>query len=107
MKTKIKNIYNFLQFVEKKRIELMERATWGKFWIFMRKKRLLFKLLLFCSVYNLLSCNVSNPKVIGSSNLFREITFSGCEYYQIEYGIGEGSVYRLIHKDSCKNHHKW
>jgi hypothetical protein len=31
MKTKIKNIYNFLQFVEKKRIELMERATWGKF----------------------------------------------------------------------------
>ena len=107
MKTKIKNIYNFLQFVEKKRIELMERATWGKFWIFMRKKRLLFKLLLFCSVYNLLSCNVSNPKVIGSSNLFREVTFSGCEYYQIEYGIGEGSVYRLIHKDSCKNHHKW
>ena len=31
LKTKIKNIYNFLQFVEKKRLELMERATWGKF----------------------------------------------------------------------------
>ena len=31
MKIKIKNIYNFLQFVERKRIELMERALWGKF----------------------------------------------------------------------------
>lgn len=31
MKTKINNFYTFLQFVEKKRLELMERSTWGKF----------------------------------------------------------------------------
>ncbi len=30
-KKKFVDIYNFLKFVEKKRLELMERATWGKF----------------------------------------------------------------------------
>jgi hypothetical protein len=70
----------------------------------MRKKQNLFKLLLFFSLYNLLSCNITNTKFLGSSNLFREITFDGCEYYQIEYGIGEDSVFRLIHKENCKNH---
>lgn len=63
--------------------------------------------MVFFSLYNLLSCSISNTKVVGSSNLFREVNFDGCEYYQIEYGIGEGSVYRLIHKDNCKNHSKW
>jgi len=72
----------------------------------MRKKRLLFRLLLFFSINILLSCSMSTTKIIGSSNLFKEVTFGGCEYYQIEYGIGEGSVFRMIHKDSCKNHRR-
>ena len=41
-----------------------------------------------------------------SGDLFKTITFGNCEYVQIEYGIGEGRVYRLIHKESCKNHTK-
>jgi hypothetical protein len=31
IKKKFVDFYNFLKFVEKKRLELMERATWGKF----------------------------------------------------------------------------
>lgn len=31
IKIKIIELYKFLQFVEKKRLELMERSVWGKF----------------------------------------------------------------------------
>jgi hypothetical protein len=61
-------------------------------------------LLSFFFICNLLSCSIPKHKTIGSSNLFREVLFDGCEYYQVEYGIGEGRVYQLIHKDNCKNH---
>ena len=72
----------------------------------MRKKIFFYVLVVFFLTHNFLSCSMSNPRLTGSSSLFREVTFSGCEYYQIEYGIGEGSVYRLIHKDGCKNHRR-
>lgn len=72
----------------------------------MNKKITFYILVVFFLVHNLLSCSMLKPKIVGSSNLFKQVEFSGCEYYQIEYGIGEGSVYRLIHKDSCKNHRR-
>jgi hypothetical protein len=31
LKIKIVQFYQFLQFIESKKLELMERATWGKF----------------------------------------------------------------------------
>jgi hypothetical protein len=69
-----------------------------------------FKLLFLFLVFNLLiSCNLkihSTNKKQTSGDLFKTITFGNCEYVQIEYGIGEGRVYRLIHKESCKNHTK-
>jgi hypothetical protein len=67
-------------------------------------KKIKICLLYFFFIGNLLSCSISKPKNIGSTSLFREVLFDGCEYYQVEYGIGEGSVYQLIHKENCKNH---
>jgi hypothetical protein len=63
-----------------------------------------YLLILFFFFYNLVSCSIPKPQTIGSTNLFRVIVFDDCEYYQIEYGIGEGRVYKLIHKEDCKNH---
>ena len=68
------------------------------------------KLLFLFLIFNLLiSCypivHIKNNKQT-SGDLFKTITFGNCEYVQIEYGIGEGRVYRLIHKYSCKNHSK-
>lgn len=51
-----------------------------------------------------LSCSTPKQKIQGSSSLFKTVEFGGCEYYQIEYGIGEGRVFKLLHKDDCKNH---
>lgn len=39
-----------------------------------------------------------------SGNIFKSIIFDGCEYVEIDYGVGENRVYRLIHKESCTNH---
>ena len=65
---------------------------------------------IFFISYLFVSCNspshIINKKQT-SGDLFRTIIFANCEYVQIEYGIGEDRVYRLIHKDSCKNHSKW
>lgn len=72
------------------------------------KQNIKFLFLFF--IFNLLiSCSPkihSTNKKQTSGDLFKTITFGNCEYVQIEYGIGEGRVYRLIHKESCKNHTK-
>ena len=68
------------------------------------------KLLFLFLIFNLLiSCSPNiypTNKKQTSGDLFTTIIFGNCEYVQIEYGIGEGRVYRLIHKESCKNHTK-
>ena len=68
--------------------------------------KLLFLFLVFIL---LISCNskiLSTNNKQTSGDLFKTITFVNCEYVQIEYGIGGSRVYRLIHKESCKNHTK-
>jgi hypothetical protein len=68
------------------------------------------KFLFLFLIFDLLICCTpkihSTNKKQTSGDLFKTITFGNCEYVQIEYGIGEGRVYRLIHKESCKNHTK-
>jgi len=58
---------------------------------------LIFNLLVSCT-----STIHSTNKKQTSGDLFRTITFANCEYVQIEYGIGEGRVFQLIHKSDCK-----
>jgi hypothetical protein len=74
------------------------------------KKKFYIKILFLFSIFNLfISCHSSyhlKSKKQTSGDLFKTITFGNCEYVQVEYGIGESRVFRLIHKESCKNHNK-
>ena len=62
---------------------------------------------MFFYLFIFLSCNSKITKKSSfketSGTLFKTIKFGDCDYVQIEYGIGEGRVYFLVHSESCKN----